>query len=233
MDAEEMKMEIDVTAELERLAEPQYAAFAGKLLPGTAHITGVRLPALRRLARRIAKGDWASYLDAAPNDTFEQIMLQGMVIGAIDAPPQVVLAYVEAFVPKIDNWSVCDSFCTSLKLARRQPQLVWEFLQPYLRDPRPFFARFGVVMLLMYYIDAPHLPRVLALLEQVRIDDYYVKMAVAWAASMCYAAFAQQTHAWLAGAQLDPFTRNKTIQKICESRQVSPEQKQLARALRQ
>ena len=121
---------------------------------------------LRRLARRIAKGDWAAYLDTAGDGSFEEVMLQGMVIGAICAPPQEVLARTAAFVPKIDNWSVCDSFCSGLKLARTHPEPVWEFLQPYFEDPRPFAVRFAVVMLLFYYIDAQHLPRVLALLEK-------------------------------------------------------------------
>lgn len=98
-----------------------------------------------------------------------------MVIGAICAPPQEVLARTAAFVPKIDNWSVCDSFCSGLKLARTHPEPVWEFLQPYFEDPRPFAVRFAVVMLLFYYIDAQHLPRVLALLEEVHSDEYYVK----------------------------------------------------------
>lgn len=225
-------MEIDVRAELARLAEPDCAAFARRLVPGTENVLGVRLPLLRRLARRIAKEDWAAYLDAAGDSSFEEIMLQGLVIGYLDAPPQEVLARAAAFVPKIDNWSVCDSFCSGLKLARAHPALVWEFLQPYLGDTRPFAVRFAVVMLLFYYIDAQHLPRVLALLEGVRQDDYYVKMAVAWAASMCYAAFPAETLPWLQTARLDEFTRRKTIGKICESHQVDAAQKQRLRAMK-
>ena len=218
-------VEIDIKAELVRLAEPEYAVFSRRLLPGTENVLGVRLPLLRRLARRIAKGDWAAYLDTAGDGSFEEVMLQGMVIGAICAPPQEVLARTAAFVPKIDNWSVCDSFCSGLKLARTHPEPVWEFLQPYFEDPRPFAVRFAVVMLLFYYIDAQHLPRVLALLEEVHSDEYYVKMAVAWAASMCYAAFPDETLPWLQAARLDEFTYRRTIRKICESHQVNAEQK--------
>ena len=92
--------EIDIKAELVRLAEPEYAVFSRRLLPGTENVLGVRLPLLRRLARRIAKGDWAAYLDTAGDGSFEEVMLQGMVIGAICAPPQEVLARTAAFVPK-------------------------------------------------------------------------------------------------------------------------------------
>ena len=134
-------------------------------------------------------------------------------------------------MPKIDNWSGCDSFCSGLKLARTHPEPVWEFLQPYFEDPHPFAVRFAVVMLLFYYIDAQHLPRVLALLEEVHSDEYYVKMAVAWAASMCYAAFPDETLPWLQAARLDEFTYRRTIRKICESHQVNAEQKSHLRAL--
>ena len=225
-------MEIDIKAELVRLAEPEYAVFSRRLLPGTENVLGVRLPLLRRLARRIAKGDWAAYLDTAGDGSFEEVMLQGMVIGAICAPPQEVLARTAAFVPKIDNWSVCDSFCSGLKLARTHPEPVWEFLQPYFEDPRPFAVRFAVVMLLFYYIDAQHLPRVLALLEEVHSDEYYVKMAVAWAVSMCYVQFPEKTMAYLRNNTLDDFTYNKSLQKITESLCVDSETKKTIRAMK-
>lgn len=221
----------DVRAELERMAEPEYAAFAAKLLPGVDDLLGVRLPRLRALARRLAKGDAAAYLDAAGDDTFEERMLQGMVIGYWDAPAETVLARAAAFVPKIDNWSVCDSFCSGLKLTRAAPRRVWEFLTPYWDDPRPFAVRFAVVMLLFYYIDAAHLPAVFDRLAHVRSEDYYVKMAVAWAASMCCAAFPEKTWEWLRGMPLDEWTHEKTVRKICESRQISAAEKQRFRRL--
>lgn len=220
-----------VRAQLARLAEPEYAAFAGRLLPGVDDLLGVRLPKLRALARRLAKGDWAAYLDAAEDGTFEERMLQGMVIGYLNAPAEEVLARTAAFLPKIDNWSVCDSFCSGLKLARAEPQRVWDFILPCLADTHAFTVRFAVVMLLFYYIDAAHLPAVLKLLAGVRHEDYYVKTAVAWAASMCYAAFPRETLAWLQSAPLDAETFYRAIRKICESRQVDAAEKQRLKQL--
>ena len=225
-------MEIDIKAELVRLAEPEYAVFSRRLLPGTENVLGVRLPLLRRLARRIAKGDWAAYLDTAGDGSFEEVMLQGMVIGAICAPPQEVLARTAAFVPKIDNWSVCDSFCSGLKLARTHPEPVWEFLQPYFEDPRPFAVRFAVVMLLFYYLDDAHIDRVLSLLDGVRQPDYYARMAVAWAVSIAYVRFPEKTLAYLKTCSLDDFTYNKALQKAVESRCVGEPARSLLRAMK-
>ncbi|MFQ8831997.1 MAG: hypothetical protein ACLR7U_03300 [Ruthenibacterium lactatiformans] len=61
-------------------------------MPGTENVLGVRLPLLRRLAPPHCQGDWAAYLDTAGRRLVEEVMLQGMVIGAICAPPQEVLA---------------------------------------------------------------------------------------------------------------------------------------------
>ena len=105
-------------AHLETLADETYRAFHQKLLGvPTAPVLGVRLPALRAIAKQIAQGDWEAYLRAARDDSLEETMLQGMVIGAVRAHIDQVLPYIASFVPKIDNWAVCDSFCASLHLS--------------------------------------------------------------------------------------------------------------------
>ena len=86
------------------------------LLPGIEHVLGVRLPQLRQIAKEVAQGNWQQYLLEEPY-YFEEIMLQGMVIGAIKVEPKERLQYVAAFVPRINSWSVCDSFCSGLKFA--------------------------------------------------------------------------------------------------------------------
>lgn len=93
-------------------------------------------------------------------------------------------------------------------------------------------VRFAVVMLLFYYIDAQHLPRVLALLEEVHSDEYYVKMAVAWAASMCYAGISRRDAALACKPRgwTNLLTAGPSW-KICESHQVNAEQKSHLRAL--
>lgn len=219
-------------AELERLADPAYRAFSSGLLPGVDNLLGVRLPALRRLAGALARGDWRAYLDAARDDSFEETLLQGFVIGLAAAEPPEILARAAAFVPKIANWSICDSFCSSLKLAAREPELVWAFLQPYLADRREFSARFGVVMLLFYYLDDAHIEEALARIAAVRAEGYYADMAVAWALSAAYGRYPDLVLPLLRDGAFSPFVRNKAIQKIGESRCVSPAGKARAKALR-
>lgn len=101
-----------------QLADEDYQKFSSKLLPTTNNILGVRLPQLRKLAKVIAKEDWRKFLVNSDVKYFEEIMLQGLVLGYAKSDIEEILKYVADFVPKIDNWSVCDSFCTGLKFTK-------------------------------------------------------------------------------------------------------------------
>lgn len=225
-------MEQSIKQQLTAMAEEPYRKFASSLIPNVDNVLGVRLPALRKLARTIAKGDWRDYVRSAGTDTFEEVMLHGMVIGCVRADVEELLELVAAFVPRIDNWSVCDSFCNGLKFARKHRERVWEFLQPYFASPNEYDVRFAVVMLLQYYADDEYIERTLALLDGVRHEGYYAKMAVAWAVSICYVKLPEPTMAYLRSSRLDDFTYNKALQKIIESLAVSADDKSRIRAMK-
>lgn len=159
-------------------------------------------------------------------------MLQGMVIGCAKADVEEILHHIAAFVPKIDNWSVCDSFCSGLKITSLHKERVWEFIQPYLESDREYNIRFGVVMLLNYYIDELHIHRVLERLDRITHEGYYVKMAVAWAVSICFVKLPDITMDYVRSNSLDDFTYNKALQKITESYRVAPETKALIRSMK-
>lgn len=226
-----MERILEIRQEIERLAENDYKSFSASLLPGVERVLGVRLPQLRKLAGQIAAADWQSYLAAEPY-YFEEVMLQGMVIGAIKVTPQERLSYMAAFVPRINSWSVCDSFCSGLKFTKQNQPLVWEFLQPYLRSEQEYVLRFAVIMLMDYYLTEPYIDRVLALLDGIRHDGYYVKMAVAWTLATALAKQPEQTWAYFQRQQLDRDTWRKTIQKCLESRRIPEEQKAALRLMR-
>lgn len=225
-------MEQAVRKQILALADPDYQKFSAALLPNVNNILGVRLPLLRKIAKKIASDDWHAYIADAQSEYFEEIMLQGMVIGYAKADIEEILTYTYAFVKKIDNWSVCDSFCTGLKITKINMKCVWEFLQQYFNSEKEFEVRFGVVMLLSFYIDEEYIDRVLALLDQVKHPGYYVKMAIAWAVSICYIKFPEKTMAYLKNNMLDDFTYNKALQKITESYRVDREAKNIIRSMK-
>lgn len=214
------------------LADENYRQFHSRLCPNTTNILGVRLPLLKTLAKEITKGDWRTYLAVAQNEYYEEILLQGLVIGFAKGTVEEVLSYTADFIPKIDNWAICDSFCANLKITKKHPARVLEFLQPYLTSTNEFELRFAIVMLLDFYITDDYIDQILLELDKVKHDGYYVKMAVAWALSICYIKYAEKTMQYLKHTALDDFTYNKALQKITESLRVSKEEKAIIRSMK-
>lgn len=218
--------------QLKSLADEDYRRFSAALIPNINNVLGIRLPLLRKLAKQLARENWRTYLEEAGHEYFEEVMLQGMVIGYIKADMNELLPLVAAFVPKIDNWSVCDSFCISLKFVNKDKGRVWNFLRPYLESEQEYEIRFAIVILLNYYIEEEYIQQVLSSIDQIEHNGYYVKMAAAWAISICYIKFPETTELYLANNSLDDFTYNKTLQKITESYRVDPVTKTRIRAMK-
>lgn len=225
---------MDLKEILKSLADPEFQAFTAGLMPNipSGRVIGVRLPALRKLAKRIAGDDWRAYLKTASDDTFEEVMLQGMVIGAARAGWEELEPYVTGFLPKIDNWSVCDSFCSSLKIAKSRQKEVWDYLQGCLGDDREYIIRFGVVMIIFYYMEEEYAGISFEWFDRITHSGYYVKMAKAWAVSVFYVHFPDRTMEYLKDNRLDDWTYNKALQKITESLSVDPETKQRIRQMK-
>ncbi|MCI8700258.1 MAG: DNA alkylation repair protein [Clostridia bacterium] len=219
-------MENLIRNELFKLKDDKYKEFHSSLCPGVDTIIGVRVPVLRKYAKELAKINWKENFIKIQNDYYEEIMLQGMIIGIAIKDIKELKIYLEDFIPKIDNWAVCDVCCAGLKLTQKNQEEMWDFLQKYLKSNKEFEIRFGIVMLLDYYINENYIDRILKIFDNIKSDFYYVKMAVAWAISICYIKFPKETEEYLKDNNLDEFTYKKSIQKIKESYRVSKEQKQ-------
>ncbi len=218
-------MNLWVKQQLEMHQDLEFQQFTTRLLPGITNILGVRLPVLRSMAKQLAKGAWQEYLQWALDDSYEEIMLQGLVLGYAKGTLQEKKPFLRLFLPKINNWSICDSTCSTLKIAKKQPEEFWEFLQEYLHSSKEYEVRFVLVQMLDYYINEDYLFHVLEAVDCVTVKAYYVQMAQAWAVSICYREFPEQTLPYLKENHLDGFTHNKAIQKITESLKVPKEDK--------
>lgn len=221
-----------IRKELEIIAEENYRIFAAKLIPNIDNLLGVRLPKLRKIAKKIVQLDYEYYLAMDNHLYFEEVMLQGMIIGEIKLPWTERSRYVKQFIFKIDNWSVCDSFCCGLKFEVSEKELVWQFLQPYFASDKPYDIRFAVVMLLFYFVDDEYAQKAFTLFDQIKNDDYYVKMAVAWAISIYFRELPTLTMSYLQKNQLDDWIYNKALQKITESLKVDSSTKIIIRSMK-
>ena len=227
-------MKQEIKKELENLADKKYKEFHKGLCPGTENILGVRVPVLRNYAKKLSKEKDIKYLlENIDNQYYEEIMLQGMLIGLEkDDNIQNILNDIEKFVPKIDNWAVCDVFCGGSKITKKHLEEMWNFLQKYLKSEKEFEIRFGVVMLLDYYITEEYLEKDFKIFDDIKSEKYYVQMAVAWAISICLIRFYDRTIEYLKNANLDKFTYNKALQKAIESYRITDMQKQELRKMK-
>lgn len=229
-----MELVNQIRERLFALSEPEFQKFSAALIPGEERMLGVRLPALRVLAKEIARSDgWVDYLAAAPRDYFEEIMLRGMIIGAVQISPEERIRRIQSFIPEIDSWSICDSFCAGLKFSAKNREMVFSFVRPYCGSQKEFEARFGYVMLLDFFLTEEYIDAVLSLVSSFSHPAYYARMAVAWLLATALAKFPSQAMHCLKTAPLDDFTYRKTIQKALESFRVSPALKQELRKLRE
>jgi len=223
---------MDVRQQLFMLQDKTYGEFHKKLCPGTENIIGVRIPALRQLAKTIVNsGEGYNFL-LAPTKYNEEVMLKGLIIGLVKLPFAKRLDLIAKFIPRINNWGVCDTFCASLKDTKKNQEMMWEFLKAYLNSQEVYERRFAIVMLLDYFIDDVYIDRTLKILRKFKTKDYYVQMALAWAISICFINFPKQTMGLLQNNQLDDFTYNKALQKIVESLRVDKDTKDVMRTMR-
>jgi len=220
----------DYRAMLDRLAalgEPKYKEFHEGLIPGKSMAYGVRVPAMRAIAKEIVKQDPAGFLAVSRPGSYEETMIRGLVIASMPLPVKERLAYVRDFLPLIDNWAVCDVFCGTFKLKKpEEREQMWQFLLPLFGSSEEYTARFAVVMFLSHYVTEDKVGEGLAILESMGQPEYYIRMAVAWAVSVCYVKFPGKTLPLLQRQSLPKFTQNKSIQKIRESYRVAAEDKQ-------
>lgn len=209
---------MDILKRLEKESDKEYQKFSSSILPNINNVLGVRLPILRKLANEIVKeSSYKKFLNTKNFKYMEEYMLKGMVIGLLKENLDLSIKYIREFVPQIDNWAVCDSFCSSLKFTEDNLAVVWNFIQPYFKSLSEYEIRFAYVMLLNYYLKDEYIDRVLLLVDKFKDDRYYAKMGVAWLVSICYIKYPLKTEEYLKNSKLDKWTYNKSIQKICES----------------
>ncbi len=224
--------ETEIRKELFALSDENFRKFATSLIPGCENLIGVRIPQLRKMAKKIVRNNPIDFLEQANDIYFEETMIKALIIGNMHEDIEVMLKQIELFVPKITNWSLCDSFCNELKIVRNHKARVWEFLQRYHQSSEAYEVRFAVVMLLFYYIENKYIDDVLHICDSITHENYYVKMAVAWCLQVCFVKFQSETMEYLKHNNLDDETFHKALQKIIESLKVDKATKEVIKSMK-
>ena len=218
-----------VRKELMSIAERDYKEFSASLIPGVKNMLGIRIPILRNMVKNLAKEDWKGCMEWKDTLYFEETMLQGLILGYAKAPADEILPYTKDFIPKINNWSINDTFCSNFKIAKKEPQKVWEFLMAYKDSKKEYELRVVAVMLLFHFLRDEYIDEVLEILAELEIVGYYTSMAVAWAYATAWAKYPDKTKFFMVEHPIDSDTYRRTLRKCLESYRISEEDKQWIR----
>lgn len=225
-------MENKIRQDLFAMQDLKYKEFHGSLCPDMDNIIGVRIPKLREYAKELYKSNKLEDIKIG-DKYYEELVIQGMLIGfQTKAPIEEVIKQVKEFVPKINSWAVCDTFCAGLKITKKYQTEMFKVIKEYLKSKQEYEVRFAIVMLLDYYINDQYIAQVLQILNNISLDKYYVQMANAWAVSICLIKYYNKTLEFLKTTKIDDFTYNKGIQKAIESCRITREQKDYLRTLK-
>ncbi|MBR2743341.1 MAG: DNA alkylation repair protein [Clostridia bacterium] len=219
--------------ELAALSSEKHAEFSKKLIPTSALIMGVKTPELKRLAKKISRGDYKAFLSAPCYNTYEETALRALVISFAKLDLSERLALIEDFVPHIDNWAVCDLFCSALRpVIKKNRGEFFALIQKYLYSDKEFYIRFGLVVILVGFVCEEYAPLAFEIFDTVDKSAFYAMMGAAWTLAEFYIKLPELTLPYLLNNRLDDRTYNKAISKMLESYRVSDEDKKMLRRMK-
>ena len=213
---------MNVREELLKNQDLKYRAFNAKLIPNMdiESTIGVRIPILREIAKRAVKENACFEVKY-----YEEKLIYGMTIGYSKLSISEYISRLKNFVPMIDNWSICDSVCSTLKFTKKYQAQMLDYIKSY-QDGTEYEVRFLLVMLMDYYLTDDYIVETLNIVSNIKRDEYYIKMAQAWLIATALAKYYDKTVTLIDNNTFNPWVHNKAIQKARESYRISPEQKE-------
>ena len=229
-------MDRSLSDRLLQLAEPEYREFTQRLIPDGKPLLGVRMGSIRSIAKELAKSNrWNPQTlgDPTEDQYHEEKLVRFLALAYATIEEEERLVLLERMLDHLDNWALCDSLSSTLKETAKYPTIYRDFIRRHLHDKRPYACRFAIVLILNHFMTPNWIEDNLALLEQVKRDHYYIRMAVAWAIATAFTVSPSVVFTWLGTTTMDIETLRMAGQKIRDSKRVSPEDKKRITALLQ
>ena len=195
---------------------------------------GVRLPIIRKYAKQLSKEYSLDYLiQNIEEEYYEEILLKGFIISSYkDLAYNELIKYLNYYLPKISDWSICDSFANSLKITKKYLNNLWPYLLKLTNSKKEYEVRFAIVMILNYYICDEYKDKIYDVISNIANEEYYVKMANAWLISYMIITYFDATVSFIKNNKYDKWTVCKGITKAIESHQISENERIYLKELR-
>lgn len=213
------------------MGDAKKADFTASLIPNLPRdrVLGIASPELKRFARGVTAEAREAFLADLPHFYLEEDLLHALFLGK-ERDFDAALGKVEAFLPHVTNWAVCDSL--NPKAFGRERERLLPEIRRWLDSTAPYTVRFGLSMLMRYFLDEAFRPEYLDWAAAVESEEYYVRMMVAWYFATALAKQPEATLPYIEDRRLPRWTHNKAIQKAVESYRVPAETKVCLKTLR-
>ena len=213
----------EIVTELFRMRDQDYALMQAKIIPTVAadRIIGVRTPALRAFAKRLYKDrESDEFLSCVPHRYFDEDQLHAFMI-SLEKDFDRCIEKVDAFLPFIDNWATCDQL--SPGVFKTAPEKLLPSIHTWIQSDQTYTVRFAIGMLMQHFLDERFDTKYADMIAEVRSEEYYIRMMVAWYFATALAKQYDLVLPYLEDRRLDDWTHNKAIQKSVESYRITDE----------
>lgn len=221
-----------IQSSLVSMQDEKYRSFDLPLIPTVEQSTvlGVRFPKIKKLAKEIyAHRDKDIFLTSLPHRYYEENCLHAFII-CLEKDLDRCICLLNRFLPFVDNWATCDSI--SPKEFKKHPDGLMGNIKVWISSEHTYTVRFGIKCLMSYYLDEHFSPDILATVADIRSEEYYINMMIAWFFATALAKQYESTIPYLEENRLSRWCHNKTISKAIDSYRITPEQKAYLRTLR-
>ena len=215
---------------LDSIKDLKYLEFQKRIVV-CDNVIGVRTNELKKIAKEISKGEYDSFIENNNSCVYELILIEGFIYGYLKIPFNDLIKYLDKYILKLNSWGQVDSVVSNLKIFKKEQKLGFGYAKKLIRNKKTFIKRFGIIILLDYYLHDEYIDKVLELVSKIKSDDYYVKMAISWLMSISYIKYKEKTLVYLVNIK-DDFIYNQSLNKIIDSRRIADDEKKFIKNLK-
>ena len=209
-----------------------YRDFNAKLIPNISHdlFIGVRTPILRKIAKDIIQsGGQDTFMATLPHKYFEENQLHAFIISEIK-DFDTCIQETERFLPYIDNWATCDQL--NPRVFKKNLNVLYKYVCKWIKSKHVYTVRFAIKILMQYWLDDKFDEKYADMVANIKSDEYYINMMRAWYFATGLAKQFDKILPYLEQSHIDEWTRQRAIQKACESYRVTDKNKEILRKIR-
>lgn len=220
---------IQLSEYMKEISDEKCRKFNQKIIPDTVAQYGIKVPVLRNMAKKIAKGNYRSFVKGFAGEKYEDILLLGLVLSYAKSDYDTMLSDMKFYAQKISNWALCDTvvfYGVEKHLDRFYGDVLY-----FIYSQNPWLVRYGLTYLMRYYLDSVHIKDVLMRTYLAQNDFYYVKMMRGWLFATAFAKCPNECYEFFSHNRLDEETAKITISKARDSFRINKEDKKKIKEL--